>query len=60
MDVDAGGSDFEQLDSDEPLPPKKRATAASKAKAPAKTPAKAAPKKAPAKGKARKVQVRSD
>lgn len=60
MDIDAGASDFEQLDSDEPPPPKKRGAAASKAKAPAKAPAKAAPKKAPAKGKAKKVQVRLD
>lgn len=53
MDVDAGGSDFETLDSDAP-PPKKKAAAKPK-KAPAK--AKAPAKKAPAKGRGKKAAV---
>jgi len=56
MDVGAGDSDFEELNSDEP-PPKKKAPArkAAAAKAPAK--AKAPARKAPAKGRGKKVQV---
>ena len=55
MDIDVpggGGSDFEELGSDAPAPPKKKAPAATKTKAPAKkTPA----KKAPAKGRGKKA-----
>lgn len=57
MDVGAtGGSDLDELNSDEP-PPKKKAPArkAPAAKAPVKPRAPA--KKAPAKGKGKKVQV---
>ena len=58
VDIGAGGSDFDELNSDEP-PPKKKAPArkAPATKAPAK--AKAPAKKAPAKGKGKKVQVKS-
>ena len=57
VDVGAGSSDFDGLNSDEPPPPKKKAPAR---KAPAKAPAKAKTpaKKAPAKGKGKKVQVK--
>lgn len=48
MDVDAGGSDFEELESD-PAPKKKARAPAKKATAPA--------KKAPAKGRGKKKVV---
>lgn len=51
MDVDAGGSDFEELESD---PPPKKTT--KKAAAPKKTPAKATAKAA-AKGRGKKAAV---
>ncbi|KAF9011920.1 DNA repair exonuclease [Cyathus striatus] len=64
IDVDMGDavgeSDFEQIDSDEAPPPRKKV--ATKPKAPAKkAPAKSAPKKkAPARGRAKKAVTESD
>ena len=57
VDVGAGSSDFDELNSDEPPPKKKAPAKKAPAKAPAKT--KAPAKKAPAKGKGKKVQVKS-
>ena len=54
VDVNRGGSDFDELDSDVPLPKKKAAAAAKGKKA---APAKAPAKKAPAKGRGKKAVI---